>query len=86
MAKLSLNSIPTSVFRVSSADVADNNQTRANIVGAGRLLAYEYARKGTDELYKAMGKSALNADSKLTSTQYKELNEKFRTEHLHASP
>ena len=56
MAKLSLNSIPTSVFRVSSADVADNNQTRANIVGAGRLLAYEYARKGTDELYKAMGK------------------------------
>lgn len=64
MAKLGLNSISPSVFRVSSADVADKNQTRANIVAAGRLLTYEYARKGVDEFSKAMGRIASNSDAK----------------------
>ena len=82
MAKLSLNSIPTSAFRVSASEVADCNNTRASIVGAGRLLAYEYARKGTDALHAALNSTVDKAEPMLTTTQYKELNEKFQTEHL----
>lgn len=82
MAKLSLNSIPSNVFRVSAADVADGNNTRASIVGLGRLLAYEYARKGTELMHTALNTMVDTADVKLTGTQYKEANEKFRAESM----
>lgn len=82
MAKLSLNSIPVSAFKVSAEETADCNETRASIVGAGRLLAYEYARKGTDAMHKALNSTVENAEAKLTNMQYKELNEKFQAQHL----
>ena len=82
MAKLSLNSIPTNVFRVSAAETADCNETRASIVGAGRLLAYEYARKGVDAIHAALNTTVDKSEAKLTQTQYKELNEKFQAQHL----
>lgn len=82
MAKLSLNSIPTSVFRVSASETADCNETRASIVGAGRLLAYEYSRKGVDAIHAALNTTVDKAEAKLTQTQYKELNEKFQAQHL----
>jgi hypothetical protein len=50
MAKLSLNSIPNSVFKVNANEVADKSSTRAAIVSAGRLLAAEYAKKGAKVL------------------------------------
>lgn len=82
MAKISLNSIPTSVFKVSASETADHNETRAKIVGAGRLLAYEYARKGQAAFQSAIKSSVDSAESLLSGTQYKELNEKFQAEHL----
>ena len=82
MAKLSLNSIPTSVFRVSAAETEDFTEDRAKLVGAGRILAYEYARKGTDAIHTALNSTVEKADAKLTNTQYRQLNEKFQAEHL----
>ena len=61
--KLSLNSINPAVFRVNSADTADNTQARADIVGAGRVLAYEYARKGANAVRSALG----NKDNQLAA-------------------
>lgn len=82
MAKLSLNSIPTSVFRVNAADTADGSTMRAKIVGAGRLLAYEYSRKGVDAVHAALNSTVEKAEEQLTQMKYKELNEKFQAEHL----
>ena len=82
MAKLSLNSIRSDVFKVNAAETADCNETRASIVGAGRLLAYEYARKGTDALHTALRLASTTTEPKLTAMQYKELNEKFQAQHL----
>lgn len=82
MAKLSLNSIPNSVFKVSSADVADNNATRASIVSAGRLLTSEYAKKGVNAMHTALRTNSVATTSILDDKQYKELNERFQAEHL----
>ena len=82
MAKLSLNSIRSDVFKVNANETADCNETRASIVGAGRLLAYEYARKGTDALHAALRLASTTTEPKLTAMQYKELNEKFQAQHL----
>lgn len=83
MAKISLNSIPISVFKVNASETADHNETRAKLVGAGRLLAYEYARKGTSAMNAALKvNEASGSDAMLSHTQYKELNEKFQVEHL----
>lgn len=82
MGKLTLNSIPTSVFKVNANDTADGSKTRADIVGAGRLLSYEYARKGKLAVNKALNKSDDCGDAKLSSTQYKELNERFQIDHM----
>lgn len=82
MAKLSLNSIPTSVFKVNASEVRDGSATRAAIVGAGRLLNYEYARKGLTELKAVYSNASTPSEAMLTDTQYKELNEKFQEEHL----
>ena len=41
--KLSMNSINPSVFKVSANETADNTKARADIIGTGRMLAYEYS-------------------------------------------
>lgn len=82
MAKLSLNSIPNSVFKVNAADTADGNATRASIVSAGRLLTAEYAKKGTNAVRAALHNNAIALTSILDDKQYKELNERFQAEHL----
>ena len=81
MAKLSLNSIPTSVFSANASDVADNSIARANFVSAGRLLAVEYAKRGANAL-RTSAKIGGHYEPMLNQIQYKELNEKFQAEHL----
>ena len=80
--KLSLNSINPSVFKVSAAETADNTNARANIVGTGRMLAYEYARKGASAVRSALGNKDNEIASVLDSAKYKEANEKFQQAHL----
>ena len=82
MAKLSLNSIPNSVFKVNASDVADHNATRASIVSAGRLLTSEYAKKGVNAMHNALRTNATAPAAILDDKQYKELNERFQSEHL----
>lgn len=82
MAKLSLNSIPNSVFKVNANEVADKNSTRASIVSAGRLLAAEYAKKGAKVLRQASNRADTIDNALLTATQYKELNERFQADHM----
>ena len=82
MAKLSLNSIPMSVFSANASDLADNSVARANFVSAGRLLTVEYAKRGANALGSALKRNAVNHEPMLSQTQYKELNEKFQSEHL----
>ena len=60
--KLNMNSINPSVFKVSAAETNGDNG-RAAIVGAGRMLAYEYARKGTLAMRAALG----NKDNEIVS-------------------
>ena len=81
--KLSLNSINPAVFKVSANETADNTNARASIVSTGRLLAYEYARKGASAVRAAMGNRDNEAPSYLKEAgQYKEMNEKFQQAHL----
>ncbi len=80
--KLSMNSINPSVFKVSAAETADNTNARASIVGAGRMLAYEYARKGAMAVRAAMGNKDNEIASVLSAEQYKETNSKFQQAHL----
>ena len=80
--KLSLNSISPAVFKVSAAETADGTQNRADIVASGRLLAYEYARKGANGVRAAMGIKENAGEQRLTDTEYKELNEAFQASHL----
>lgn len=82
MAKLTLNSISESVFRVNASDVADRTNDRAEIVSKGRMLAYAHAQRGKSAIDKALGKVVGNSDVKLTSSQYNQLNEQFQSEHL----
>lgn len=82
MARITLNSIPTSVFKVNAADTKDGNKARADIVAAGRLLAYEYARNGQEAINKAFNRVNSVADAKLNTQQYKELNERFQADHM----
>lgn len=76
--RLSLNNIPSDIFKVSAAE-NEGNQTRADIVQMGRLLAYEYARKGQNAVVTALN-SGDKAEGTLDAKQYKELNEKFQAE------
>lgn len=80
--KLSLNSISPAVFKVSAAETADGTQNRADIVASGRLLAYEYARKGANGVRAAMGIKENAGEQRLTDAEYKELNEAFQASHL----
>ena len=79
--KLSLNSINPDVFKVSSAETQGDN-ARANIIGTGRILAYEYARKGVNAVHAAMGQRDNEVASKVTDELYKEMNDKFQQAHL----
>lgn len=80
--KLNLNSISPAVFKVSAAETADGTQKRADIVASGRLLAYEYARKGANGVRAAMGIKENAGEQRLTDAEYKELNEAFQASHL----
>ena len=82
MAKLTLNSIPNSVFSANASELADNSLARANFVSAGRLLAYEYAKKGANALRTASKMAGENYEPMLSQEQYRTLNEKFQAEHL----
>lgn len=74
MARITLNSTPNSVF--------SGNDDRSNIIAAGALLTYEYARKGQDAVHKALGSAEPAATAHLDDKQYKELNERFGKDHL----
>ena len=80
--KLSLNSINPAVFKVSSADSADIGKGRADIIGTGRVLAYESARKGANAIHAVLGQKDNDAASIVTPEKYKELNTKFQQAHL----
>ena len=80
--KLNLNSISPAVFKVSAADTADGTQKRADLVASGRLLAYEYARKGANGVRAAMGIKENAGEQRLTDAEYKALNDAFQAEHL----
>ena len=79
--KLNMNSINPGVFKVSAAEVNGDN-ARASIVGAGRMLAYEYARKGTLAMRAALGNKDNEIASVLSAEKYKETNDKFQAAHL----
>lgn len=79
--KLSMNSINPGVFKVSAAETNGDN-ARASIVGAGRMLAYEYARKGTLAMRSALGNKDNEIASVLSAEKYKETNDKFQQSHL----
>lgn len=80
--KLSMNSINPDLFRVSASDSVGKDQGRANIVAAGRLLAYEYARKGTNALRTALGNKDNQLAAAMTDAEYREMNSKFQSAHL----
>lgn len=79
--KLSMNSINPGVFKVSAAETQGDN-ARAALVGAGRMLAYEYARKGTLAMRAALGNKDNEIASVLSAEKYKETNDKFQAAHL----
>lgn len=76
MQNIRLNNISDSVFAVSS-----NNDARADIIASGRVLAYEYARKGANALASVMGRKD-NSAQMVTDLEYKALNEQFQVTHL----
>ena len=80
--KLNLNSISPTVFKVSAAETADGTQKRADIVASGRLLAYEYARKGANGVRAVLGIKENAGEQRLSDADYKELNENFQAAHL----
>ena len=79
--KLNMNSINPGVFNVSAAETQGDN-ARAALVGAGRMLAYEYARKGTLAMRAALGNKDNEIASVLSAEKYKETNDKFQAAHL----
>lgn len=80
--KLNLNSISPAVFNVSAAESADGTQKRADIITSGRLLAYEYGRKGANGVRAAMGIKDNAGEQRISDSEYKALNEAFQAEHL----
>ena len=76
MTRLSLNSIPSKVFSASTGDA------RGEILGMGRLLMAEQARKGVVAMNSALKRADYSGASYLSDTDYKEFNEKFQAEHL----
>ena len=74
MARITLNSTPNSIF--------SGTDERSNIIAAGALLTYEYARKGQDAVHKALNSAEPAATAHLDDKQYKEVNERFGKQHL----
>ena len=74
MSRITLNSTPNSVF--------SGSDERSNIIAAGTLLAYEYARKGQEAICKAMNSADAPAAAHLNAQQYKEVNARFGHDHL----
>lgn len=77
MTKFNFNSISADIFR---ANASKNAVTREDIIGFGRLLLAEHARKGVIATRQANNNTESAGEAILTSMQYKELNEKFRNE------
>ena len=82
MAKISLNSVPMSTFRVSQEEVEGKDAQRAYLVGRGRVLYYAHARKGKNLLNQAMHRAEGEAGPQVNAVRYSELNEEFRQKHL----
>ena len=80
MAGISLNTISPGIFRVSAAETADGSPKRADLVASGRLLTYEYARKGQRALSCALGREGSAAEAYLDAGTYKSLNERFQND------
>ena len=82
-ARIALNSINYDIFNVRANETADKTQDRADIVGLGRTLFYEHARKGQSAIFSALkaNDSGL-ADSVLQAGEYGKVNETFRNDHL----
>ena len=72
---------PASVLRVNANEVQGNSQQRADIVAAGRILAYTHANKAKGALNKAMNSSE-TVHLPVGESAYKQLNEKFQADHL----
>ena len=81
--RIALNSINNNIFNVRANETADKTQDRADIVGLGRTLFYEHARKGQSAIFSALkaNDSGL-ADSVLQAGEYGKVNEIFRNDHL----
>lgn len=79
MARLSLNSIPQSVFEVSAAEVADKNIERANLVSVGRVLMAESAKGLNAGPEVRLNGEGANMVDRIT---YKKMNERFQADHL----
>ena len=79
MAKLSLNSIPQSVFEVNAAEVADKTTERAELVSIGRVLMAESARG-----LNAVTNTRFNSEEggMIDRKAYRKMNEKFQANHL----
>lgn len=77
MAKITLNSVPDSLFRVNTGD-----KTRDDIIAAGITLTYEYARNGQQAVRTALNSKDPLAPAMLGGDQYKELNARFRNDLL----
>lgn len=77
MAKITFNSISQDIFRVN----AEGSSQRSDIIVMGRMIAHDYAARGTNALHKAM---KMNEDAQrfLTNAEYSDLNKKFQEEHL----
>ena len=74
-ARIALNSINYDIFNVRANETADKTQDRADIVGLGRTLFYEHARKGQSAIFSALkaNDSGL-ADSVLQAGEYGKVN------------
>lgn len=81
MPKLSLNSVNSDIFNVSAASQG-GSLARADIVAEGRVLAYEFARRGKVAFDSAMGRANAGLPEQVTAQQYKSLNETFQKEHM----
>lgn len=79
MYRLSLNSIPQSVFEVASADVADGTNERAELIGVGRILMAESARGLNSGLNVKLNGEGTGMIDRIT---YKKMNEKFQASHM----
>lgn len=76
MNRITINSITSDVFKVNSAE-----NGRGDIVKAGRILAYQHAVKGHNAMSAARGLKDGNI-TLMAHDEYKNLNERFQSEHL----